>query len=984
MSIRKSKVVCPACGTAFSVNTTNLGKKSKCAKCFSVFVLAESPLEPVDSNDNSPDALNNRALVAIKSGRPKQAEEIWKQALSVDPQHPESVYNQSLYRRHTLEYSEFQFIDAVEQMRQSHHQDGRSTCLLAQAYLDRGDVEAAQAMLEDLEHSDVVGAEARSLLETCRSTEPAKCVGTIETEHSAYSLVFAPDGSQLLMGSHKRLMLWDIRTGETVSCMKLSGNVEDVQFGESGPFALSCDTSGFRFEVWDVLEGRCVGKVDWDKARMGKPRGMLHEEKDEVLKLSCLTADGKFVLTLSEIRELGGGNYLRLWDVASGKCAKVDCVGGKPTVLTCSANGKSALLAWKDGDLAVWGLPNLERIRTCRRDHRYGQANTQAACLSPNGRVAVGASEEDILLWDLARERCFQRFHGSKEPISVHLSLDGRFVASADFSSLRLWDTASARCLRSFDCESTPRLVCIAPDGDQLVSSDLHAIQVWNISQFNRSTFRAAWHRSRIRDAEERRHAKQNYAERIQNAEESLSRKDVASALEHAHAAQQIQGQQSREEDIALKRRIGIYCRTVGLRSAWRKQIVQIGYGAVLALNVSPDGRLILAGEQWELKVWGKHRQGFKDCRGARSATFSPDGKRLLAANEDGKLTLWDVGSGKLVREFVLATGESFQRGTDDGLMFQGIVYETRGGAGSVSFSADGRFAISAHLDCCLRLWGMESNDTCLAEFDCGHRPNSVRISADAICALSAGYESEYVTHQDQAAYGISGESTATGEWKQTGTLEYWDLVANKRIWRAQTKSQAVLAIDVRPDGALAVSGHDDGLLCQWDLRRGEHVKDIGRCSESIWDVRFTPDGRFVLVTGTYGSAQFWNVETGQVVHTLRLKDSQATSLAITPNGRFALVGTSGGHVEIWELDWEYEFPEWADWDEGATPYLEQFLTLHTPVEGSGLRRTGSPVWEADDFRWLINDLRQRGFGWLRPEGVRNKLDEMAANWNVD
>jgi len=39
------------------------------------------------------------------------------------------------------------------------------------------------------------------------------------------------------------------------------------------------------------------------------------------------------------------------------------------------------------------------------------------------------------------------------------------------------------------------------------------------------------------------------------------------------------------------------------------------------------------------------------------------------------------------------------------------------------------------------------------------------------------------------------------------------------------------------------------------------------------------------------------------------------------------------------------------------------------------------PSWTDEDFRCLVHELQNAGFGWLRPKGVRKKLEEMAANW---
>jgi len=85
-----------------------------------------------------------------------------------------------------------------------------------------------------------------------------------------------------------------------------------------------------------------------------------------------------------------------------------------------------------------------------------------------------------------------------------------------------------------------------------------------------------------------------------------------------------------------------------------------------------------------------------------------------------------------------------------------------------------------------------------------------------------------------------------------------------------------------------------------------------------------------------------------------------------------------------------------ADWHKRVKPYLETFLTLYTPSSGKLLQdrvpseneitltltRQGRPIWIEVDIKRLINELGTRGFGWLRPEGVRKKLEEMAAERN--
>jgi hypothetical protein len=59
-------------------------------------------------------------------------------------------------------------------------------------------------------------------------------------------------------------------------------------------------------------------------------------------------------------------------------------------------------------------------------------------------------------------------------------------------------------------------------------------------------------------------------------------------------------------------------------------------------------------------------------------------------------------------------------------------------------------------------------------------------------------------------------------------------------------------------------------------------------------------------------------------------------------------------------------FPGWQDWDKGARPYLDIFLALY-------------PKWTMKDFGGiLLPDLRNRGYGWLRPEGIQAMLEVLS------
>jgi WD40 repeat protein len=130
----------------------------------------------------------------------------------------------------------------------------------------------------------------------------------------------------------------------------------------------------------------------------------------------------------------------------------------------------------------------------------------------------------------------------------------------------------------------------------------------------------------------------------------------------------------------------------------------------------------------------------------------------------------------------------------------------------------------------------------------------------------------------------------------------------------------------------------------------------------------------------------------GKCLRTFEGHTGWVNSVSISPDGRWALSGSWDNTVQLWELDWECEFPSPADWDEGARPYLESFLNLHTPYAAElrqdhapseeevrlSLLHRGKPSWNEKEFDSLIRQLQYAGYGWLRPEGVRKKLEEIA------
>jgi WD40 repeat protein len=159
--------------------------------------------------------------------------------------------------------------------------------------------------------------------------------------------------------------------------------------------------------------------------------------------------------------------------------------------------------------------------------------------------------------------------------------------------------------------------------------------------------------------------------------------------------------------------------------------------------------------------------------------------------------------------------------------------------------------------------------------------------------------------------------------------------------------------------------------------------------------VALSGDGRWALSGSNDKTLKLWEVGSGRCVRTFEGHTYGVTAVALSGDGRWALSGSGDNTLILWFLDWELADNGPADWDEGARPVLEVFLSSHTSYLASlptdrqpseeeitrALTRGGKPAWTDDDFQQLLGALGCAGYGWLNPEGVRRELEKMAAEW---
>ena len=228
--------------------------------------------------------------------------------------------------------------------------------------------------------------------------------------------------------------------------------------------------------------------------------------------------------------------------------------------------------------------------------------------------------------------------------------------------------------------------------------------------------------------------------------------------------------------------------------------------------------------------------------------------------------------------------------------------------------------------------------------------------------------------------YGVAGDSLSL--WNEVGRhCRKTDL---RDGWCAQTfegHSADVRSGVLSTNNRQALSASSDGTLRLWDIESGRCTQSFEGHTDGVRSVSLSADGRWALSGSKDHTMRLWELDSGECRHVFQGHTALVSSVALSADGRRALSSSEDGLLHLWELDWEYDFPGWADWDEEARHCLETFLTLHTPYVEGDIARSGRPRWNKQDFEQLLVRLGHAGFGWLEQEGVRHKLEAMAAQW---
>jgi WD40 repeat protein len=227
---------------------------------------------------------------------------------------------------------------------------------------------------------------------------------------------------------------------------------------------------------------------------------------------------------------------------------------------------------------------------------------------------------------------------------------------------------------------------------------------------------------------------------------------------------------------------------------------------------------------------------------------FTPDGKQAAAGICGGAVGLWDVSTGKLVRQFEGHTG---------------TVY-------GLAVSNKGDRVLTGGRDSTARLWDAYSGAELL------------RIESSA-------------AHVRGVAFSPDGKRALLGGWDHK--MRLWDLESAQQL--AETKvDDCCRSVAFSPSGGRAASAAGN-TVCVWDLAESDTLRRLLELKHpgGVTCVAFSPDGTRLLTGGYDMNVRLWDTADGELVETYQGHRGWVFGVAFSPDGSLALSGGGGRYT---------------------------------------------------------------------------------------
>jgi WD40 repeat protein/tetratricopeptide (TPR) repeat protein len=438
------------------------------------------------------------------------------------------------------------------------------------------------------------------------------------------------------------------------------------------------------------------------------------------------------------------------------------------------------------------------------------------------------------------------------------------------------------------------------------------SFRAWEAGQAARRDQRAA---EEARQAAERERAAHDEAVQQQRKAEALAAQqfvhsgtrlldqgDVSGGLVWFAAAleEQDQADAARAENHRI--RLGML-----LRQCPRPVRVFFHPGNVQQAAFSPDGRrLVTAGDDGTAQVWDVATSkavgaALRHPEPLTQSLFSPDGRRLLTVcgkvnsfqDSRQEVRVWDVATGKAVTP---------------PLGHMTPLLRPVGMSGVVAFNSDGRYVLTCPDAYTAQVWEASTGEPACAPFRHDEALDHALWSPDGrhVLTLAIG---DGMGHGLLRAPPGEAEPEPKEKPREGPTARLWDVATARAVVLPLPYPRNVASLHgaFSPDGRRVVIGGLGGVPVRvWEPATGRVIEMAGPRQTLYHGCRFSPDGRRILGAATESSGsvvRVWDATTGQPDGPALAGSARSPWTPVfSPDGRHVLTPERDGFPRLWSI----------------------------------------------------------------------------------
>jgi WD40 repeat protein/tRNA A-37 threonylcarbamoyl transferase component Bud32 len=379
--------------------------------------------------------------------------------------------------------------------------------------------------------------------------------------------------------------------------------------------------------------------------------------------------------------------------------------------------------------------------------------------------------------------------------------------------------------------------------------------------------------------------------------------------------------------------------------------------GPVRSASFSPDGlRVVTASSDRTARIWDARTgqqigMALQHQSWVRSASFSPDGLWVVTASADRTARISDAYTGRQSGEPLRHDSEVF----------------------SASFSPDGLRIVTASDDKTARIWDARTRKPVGVALQHQNRVKAASFSPDGLRIVTASDDKTAriwdtrtgqpialpLQHQDwveSASFSPDGLRVVTASYDKTARI--WDTRTGQQIGVPLQHQGPVEVASFSPDGLRVVTASADETSRIWDAGTGHQIGPPLRHQNRVQSALFSPDGLRVVTASRDKTARIWDVRTGQQLGESLRHDSEISSASFSPDGLRVVTASRDKTSGIWDARTVLPIRQYLRHDAEVTSALfsPDGLRVLTTSAGKPTR-----IWDARTWQVGVS-LNQDGY----------------------